>query len=480
MSNTYDSGMSTSQTPVPPPSPAPFPPAHAVQPAPPGPPAPPAPEAGEPARWSSAQKLAFRLLFVIGGGIVLLSVFGNVGLGAIWYYGGVWWTLAQIGSFITRGEGVELFQSGSGDALWSWCWHLGWIVVGLVIVAVWTLLDGKRPNYRSLAGLLEVFARYGLALSMVFYGLAKVIPSQMGYMSLPSHQLQLVGDTSMFHVLWGFMGASIPYSVATGLVELIAGLLLLFRRTKVLGLLFALVATTQVFMMNLFYDVPVKIVSGELFVIAVALTVPYLPNLLRVGLNRGGMEPVPPLPTPGPRWLAITGLVVKYAATCIMILFGVAQGALMTYINHTPRSPLDGVWRATSFTVDGAPVPLTQTRPAPWANVAITLRGSNQAGFEEISKGFDSVVTQTPTGSTTAWLLEPKGDDVLELRKKKNDAPLTVTARLDGDRLHLSAMLDGKRIDGVYERRFMERDRSHFRLFQPDGPDEAATPTGGS
>ncbi|WP_248489388.1 hypothetical protein [Tsukamurella sp. PLM1] len=328
--------MSTSQTPVPPPSPAPFPPAHAVQPAPPGPPAPPAPEAGEPARWSSAQKLAFRLLFVIGGGIVLLSVFGNVGLGAIWYYGGVWWTLAQIGSFITRGEGVELFQSGSGDALWSWCWHLGWIVVGLVIVAVWTLLDGKRPNYRSLAGLLEVFARYGLALSMVFYGLAKVIPSQMGYMSLPSHQLQLVGDTSMFHVLWGFMGASIPYSVATGLVELIAGLLLLFRRTKVLGLLFALVATTQVFMMNLFYDVPVKIVSGELFVIAVALTVPYLPNLLRVGLNRGGMEPVPPLPTPGPRWLAITGLVVKYAATCIMILFGVAQGALMTYINHTP------------------------------------------------------------------------------------------------------------------------------------------------
>lgn len=462
MSDAYDSAMSAPQS-------LPFPPAPA-----------PVPVSAPPPQWSTARKIAFRLLFVIGGGIVLLSVFGNVGVGAVWYFSGVWWVLAQIGSYLTRGEGVDVYLSSSGDLLWNWCWHLGWIVVGLVIVAVWTLLDRARPNYRSLAGLLEVFARLGLSLSMIFYGLVKVFPTQMGFMQHPAHQLQLVGDTSMFTVLWGFMGASTPYSMATGAVELVAGVLLLFRRTKVLGLLFALVATAQVFLMNLFYDVPVKLVSFELFVIAVALSVPYWPNLLRVGLNRGGAEPVEPLPVAGPRWLSITGLVVKYVAASLIVIMGVAQGALMTYVINTVRSPLDGAWRATSFTVDGAPAGLTQRDPAPWANLAITMRGkAGNPTFETISKTYDSVVTQAPDGYTTAWLLEPKGD-VLELRKLKDDAPLPVTTRLDGDVLHIAVTLDGKRLEGVYERRFMERDRSGFRLIQPDGADGAGPEPGGS
>ena len=39
---------------------------------------------------------------------------------------------------------------------------------------------------------------------------------------------------------------------------------------------------------------------------------------------------------------------------------------------------------------------------------------------------------------------------------------------------------DGKRIEGVYERRYMERDRSHFRLVQPDGDGGSSPEQGGS
>ncbi|TWS19318.1 hypothetical protein FK529_11670 [Tsukamurella asaccharolytica] len=442
------------------------------------PPPPPAPPAPEPV-WSTARKVAFRLLFVLGGGILLLSVYGNVGVGAVWYYSGIWWLLAQIGSYVARGEGVEVYLSSNGDLLWNWCWHLGWIVVSLVIVAVWTLLDRSRPNYRSLLGMLRSFAFLGLALSMIYYGLVKVFPMQMGFMKQPAHQLELVGDASIFNVLWGFMGASTPYSIATGAVELAAGLLLLFRRTQVLGLLLALVATTQVFLMNLFYDVPVKLVSGELVVVTVALLVPYLPNLLRVGLNRPAAEPVPPLPVPGPRWLSITGTVFKYVAAGLIVLTGVAQGAVMTYVINTPRSPLDGVWTATSVSIDGAPAGLLQRDPAPWSNVAITLRGSSTiTALDEIGKGYDSVVTQTSSGYTTTWKLVQSGD-VLELREREGSAPLRVTARLDGDRLRLSADIDGKRVEGLYERRYMERERSHFRLVQPDWASEGSRPEQG-
>lgn len=477
MSRTYDDGMSAPQSPLgqsaPPTVPGPG------MPPPLGPPVP--PPAPEPV-WSSAQKLAFRLLFVLGGGILLLSVYGNAGLAVVWKFSGIWWLFAQIGSFITTGGGVDIVVSGGGDNRWQWSMHLGWIVVGLVIVAVWTALDRNRPNYRSLLGLLGVLARFALALSMLFYGIAKVLPTQMGFMALPANQLQLTGDTSLFTTLWGFMGASVPYMVVTGLIELTAGVLLLWRRTAILGSLLAIVAMGQVFLLNLFYDVPVKIIAGELLLIAIALTVPYAPNLVRAALNRPTATPVPPLPVAGAgrSWARITGQVLKFGIAGILMMVLTASGALMTYVLHTPRSALDGVWRATSFTIDGAPAGLAQRDPAPWSNVAITLRGNDSnAALKSLSTAYDSVVTQEPSGYTTAWGLEVDGD-VLALRKKEGDAPLRITARVVGDKLHLSGTVDGKRIDGVYERRYMERERSHFRFVQPDDPGTAGPEQGGS
>lgn len=477
MSRTYDDGMSAPQSPLGQSAPSTVP--GPGMPPPLGPPVP--PPAPEPV-WSSAQKLAFRLLFVLGGGILLLSVYGNAGLAVVWKFSGIWWLFAQIGSFITTGGGVDIVVSGGGDNRWQWSMHLGWIVVGLVIVAVWTALDRNRPNYRSLLGLLGVLARFALALSMLFYGIAKVLPTQMGFMALPANQLQLTGDTSLFTTLWGFMGASVPYMVVTGLIELTAGVLLLWRRTAILGSLLAIVAMGQVFLLNLFYDVPVKIIAGELLLIAIALTVPYAPNLLRAALNRPAPTPVPPLPVAGAgrSWARITGQVLKFGVAGLLMMVLTASGALMTYVLHTPRSALDGVWRATSFTIDGAPAGLAQRDPAPWANVAITLRGSDSNDvLKQLGTAYDSVVTQAPSGYTTSWLLEVEGD-VLELRKKEDDAPLRVTARIDGDRLQLSGTVDGKRVEGVYERRFMERQRSHFRLVQPDDPGAASPERGGS
>lgn len=479
MSRTYDDGMSAPQSPLDPAAPSTYP--GPVVPPLPGPPPPSEPPAPEPV-WSNGRKLAFRLLFVLGGGILLLSVYGNAGLAVVWKFSGIWWVLAQIGSFVTTGGGVDIVISGGGDNRWQWSMHLGWILVGLVIVAVWTALDRNRPNYRSLLGLLGVFARFALAVSMLFYGIAKVIPTQMGFMALPSHQLQLTGDTSLFSTLWGFMGASIPYMVITGLVELTAGVLLLWRRTAVLGSLVAIVAMGQVFLLNLFYDVPVKIIAGELLIIAIALTVPYAPNLLRAALNRPTATPVPPLPVAGASrsWARITGQVLKFGVVGLLMMVLTASGALMTYVIHTPRSALDGVWRATSFTVDGAAAGLTQRDPAPWSNVAITLRGSDSnAALKSLGTAYDSVVTQEPSGYTTAWRLEVDGD-VLALRKKEDDAPLRITARIDGEKLRLSGTVDGKRIDGVYERRYMERERSHFRFVQPDDSGATGPEQGGS
>ena len=408
--------------------------------------------------WTSGQKLAFRLLFTIGAGILFLSVYGNFGLSVVLYP--LLQVLADLGSFVTRGEGVHLDINGGADSMAEWCYHLGWILVALVIVAVWTALDRRRPNYRALAALLLVFARFGLAISMLFYGLAKLIPTQMAYMMLPGYQIQMVGDVSLMNTLWGFMGASDPYSVAAGLVEFVAGVLLLWQRTWLLGALIAIVAMGQVFLLNLFFDVPVKLVSGQLLFIAIAITSPYWRSLAQLVFQRGTLEPVALWPAlgSGRRWLRRTGTVAKFAIAGVLGVLVTMLSVVTFYEIRHRESDIDGVWRATSFTVDGEEATLQQTSPAPWTNVAIADRVDDYTSF----------VTQVPSGYVTVYLFEIH-DDRLEIKKDERDPPIVLHFRQDGpDRLMLTGTVDGKHIEGTYERRHLQRSDSHFRLIQPD------------
>lgn len=374
------------------------------------------------------------------------------------------WLLVQIGSFSTQIRGVEITKSAGSDTLWFWCLHLGWIVVALLITAVWTVVDRRRSDYRRLAGSLIVFARFGLALVMILYGLGKVIPVQMAFMARPDHQLQLVGDTSLFETLWGFMGASGSYSVATGLVELVSGLLLLWNRTQLLGALGSVIALSQVFVLNMTYDVPVKLAVGELLVVAIGITSPYWSNLMRVVFNRGETRPVElwlPLGA-GKRWLRRAGVVAKFGIAGSLLAFTAMHNTMAYIISHTPTSTLDGVWRATSFTVGRREAALNRTSPQPWVNVAIVDRN-------KVPKlGVVRLVSQVPAGYTTMWLLKVDGDR-LELRKRESDSAQVVlyATQPDNDHLLLRGELDGVQIKGTFERRFMERSKSGFRLISP-------------
>lgn len=376
------------------------------------------------------------------------------------------WPLAQIGSYLTRGRGVEITKSGGSDMLWFWCFHLGWIAVALPITAVWTLLDRRRPNYRRLAASMIVFSRFGLALVMIYYGMGKVIPVQMGFMALPDHQLQLMGDTRLFQTLWSFVAASEPYSIVTGLIEVTSGVLQLWNRTWLLGALGSVIATAQIFLLNMSYDVPVKLVAGELFVAAVGITAPYWPNLAHVVFNRGETRPVEHWRPLGAdrRWLRRTGVAVKFGAAATLLAVTAVGGAMLYTTYHTPTSTLDGVWRAISFTVDRRQATLNQTNPQPWTNVAIT--GRNKAPLAVVR-----FTSQVPAGYTTTWLLKVDGNR-LELRKPESDSAQLVLRATQPDTNHLvlTGELDGKQIQGTFERRFMERSTSGFRLVSPPVP----------
>jgi hypothetical protein len=405
--------------------------------------------------WTPLGLIGFRLLFAIGGSVLVVFVYGNfVLLSALIMP--IRAGFAQVGSVLMRGRGVAMDASNSGDTLGDWCALVGCFVVAIAAAAVWGVLDRRRDNYRSLGRALFEVARIGLAVELLAYGLAKVIPIQMGYMTQPAHQLDLVGDLGLKDTLWTFMGASDIYSIATGLVEFTAGILLLWRRTWLAGGMLAIVAMAQVFLLNLCYDVPVKLLSGTLLAIAVAITFPYWSNVMRVLMNSTPLPPRQLWPAPGSRSL-------RRVASSLGFVAVVAHSALLGVLAviginniHTPRSALDGEWQAMSFTIDGVPATMTGQDPSPWANVAITDRTD-----------YTTFVSQAPSGATTVWALDRQEGKLL-IRQRLSDSPTEIRYRWDADEtLILSGVLGNHEIEGHFQRREMEGAKSGFRLVQP-------------
>jgi hypothetical protein len=125
----------------------------------------------------------------------------------------------------------------------------------------------------------RVIARYYLATFLLVYGWIKVFPLQFPGPG-PDRLLQSFGDASPMGLAWTFLGTSSAYQMFAGMSELLGGYLLFWRRTSLLGSLVAIAVMTNVVAINYFYDVPVKLFSTHLVLVALFIAAPDLPRLV--------------------------------------------------------------------------------------------------------------------------------------------------------------------------------------------------------
>jgi hypothetical protein len=118
----------------------------------------------------------------------------------------------------------------------------------------------------------------------------KLFATQMPFPAL-SQLATPLGDLLPMRLSWLFMGYSTPYQVFAGAMEFIAGMLLLFRPTVTAGLLLAMGAFLNVVMINLGYDVPVKVFSLKLFLSSVFLLLLDSKRLLGFLVHNTGAPP---------------------------------------------------------------------------------------------------------------------------------------------------------------------------------------------
>ncbi len=162
--------------------------------------------------------------------------------------------------------------NGSGDQLFHYVLTLLNLLLAAFGCLLWSLFD-RRTNYEKLAWFLYVCCRYYLSFVLIGYGFAKLLPVQFPFPDLEDLIIPM-GQMSPMGLVWRMMGFSAAYSFFAGLAEVAGGLLLLSRRTTSLGALIIVAVMSNVVMLNLCYDIPVKLLSTHLLLMAMALLIP--------------------------------------------------------------------------------------------------------------------------------------------------------------------------------------------------------------
>ncbi|MFI6871521.1 hypothetical protein [Nocardia sp. NPDC050406] len=225
----------------------------------------------------------------------------------------------------------------------------------------------NRSRLAAIGQVAHPVIRVALSLLMIAFGMVKVIPTQFITFTLPTAMLVPLGDSSPSGMLWKFMATSTPYTVITGVVEVAGGLLLIFRRTTLVGALVCAVALTQVSILNIGYDVPVVLTPLVMLGMAIAVTLPWWRRLADV-LVFDRDSPARPEPAADTRRIRLAGTGIHLAAALAVLAVMGANG-IRTYGDYTERlSALDGVWAVDEF-----------QGPGPrWVRLAIDDRPASQ------------------------------------------------------------------------------------------------------
>ena len=312
--------------------------------------------------------------------------------------------------------------SGSGDKTFDWVLAFCILVTAAIAAGAWSVADA-RCEYDALNRWFRLVLRFALGSTLVFYGSVKVIPLQMPAPGL-ARLLEPFGSFSPMGVLWASIGASPAYEMFTGAAEMTAGILLFIPALATLGALFALADVVEVFVLNMTYDVPVKLFSFHLVLMSLVLLAPDARRLARTAVGRRRTA----------RSLAIAQLV--FGAYIVAMALYAGAGRWKQYGAGAPKSALYGIWNVDEMTTDGKARPPLLTDAGRWRRVL--FQTPTAASFQRM----DDTLATYPASIDIA-----SGRIVLRKASDKSLAASLAYAQPERGRLVLSGDMDGHRVD---------------------------------
>ncbi|SFH13911.1 hypothetical protein [Pedobacter insulae] len=354
------------------------------------------------AQWSFFKKYSFRAFFIL---FVLYITFNNNGafpfFNVLAQYP-IQWMHQFIPWFSANVVGYEydytIFTNGSGDTSYDYVLLLFSTIVSVIAAGLWSAIDYKRKNYNKLYYWLLVLVRCYVAFTLINYGMVKIIKLQFPSPYL-SRLTQAYGDSSPMGLAWTFLGYSKGYNIFMGIIE-VSSVLLLFRRTMVVGAFLSLAASVHVMSMNYFYDVPVKILSTTLVVMCLFILAPYLKKIIQFFLTGNSVSlQIIEAPVYRKKWMFYALYAFKYLVI-IYFTLTLINGSLKAskqYGELAVKPPLYGIYEVEQFTINKVDLPPLTTDYGRWRELIIQTKDWVRIKFMNDSTEYVSVKVDTLT-----------------------------------------------------------------------------------
>ena len=258
---------------------------------------------------------------------------------------------AWFGESILGMEGpLNRVFDGSGDRLVDFLWVAIALIGSLVVALVWhwRRRGAGQPLQQAW---FRVWCRYYLAATLLGYGIGK---SQQFPDRGLARLIDTYGDFSPMGLLWTFMAFSPLYRAFAGAVEIAAALLLLFRRTSLLGALVAIAALTHILVLDIGFDVPAKLLVLHLLLVAITIAAPNVRRLSRFFFGNKAVE-APLQATPileGRPWLRRVAKIALILAILVPLSY---RAYLMNQFTGSGREKpeLYGIYKVETFQRNG-------------------------------------------------------------------------------------------------------------------------------
>ncbi|MBS7563801.1 hypothetical protein KHS38_05245 [Mucilaginibacter sp. Bleaf8] len=460
---------------------------------------------GKPSYWTTGQKFALRVSAIF---FLVMSI----PLSGEWYknlFGINWFKIhyRDIYDIARFQPSLYHFSKPSYNLLGYTDW-LQVLAIALVGAVIWTLVESKKSklNYDTLYYWVRVVVRYRAGIGIIGFGYTKLFPTQMPYPSLGLLNTNF-GDFTAQKIYWLSVGIVPWYQVFAGVVELLAGVLLFFRKTTTLGTVLLLSALGDITYVNFAYDGGVHIYASYFVLFAAFLlwydAVPVYNLLVKERFT------IPPtyFPSFSATWLRYTRIGLK-ALTIFIFLIYLFYAEYLNFFYDPYKQPamkgvsvLRGNYHVTEFKINNQTVPYSPLDSVRWRDVTfekwstltynvnkpVKLDLSNGGGspMRDINRTFE--LTGTAGGKRVFYYDADTVNHVLYLQDKyvsardrrgskgenklkkdkadKNWIPKQALANI-GDEIYRidKNAVSGRRIKGIAEEKQDKRKRNHMVL----------------
>ncbi|MFZ4106494.1 hypothetical protein [Flavobacterium sp.] len=149
----------------------------------------------------------------------------------------------------------------------------------LLAIVIVLLLNFLKIKTNKIIFISRVISCYYIAFILLNYGFDKVDKTQF-YLPEPNVLYTSFGNLSKDILYWSTLGTSHFYSISMGIIEVFTAILLLIKRTRIVGLLFSIGIFVNIILINFGFDISVKTFSVFLLLATLFSVYPNLKKLI--------------------------------------------------------------------------------------------------------------------------------------------------------------------------------------------------------